>query len=177
MGYTCITKGYVGEWARQEIEVIGAASDRDHSAVRSQRAGEIADSLTGEEDVVALFTTEDPRGDRMWLMKPKGTPWTVEENYTCPKSGEKYGAGERVLKGEYYEKVARSKDLYEFRPDLGVLSVPARMLRAGGMAEPIQLELQAPRSDRHTRKFYKLHEDSSARITDLIVNMFKDKNK
>ena len=54
------------------------------------------------------------------------------------------GPGEYVLNGEYYERVCR--DLYEFRPDLGEFSVPARMLRAGGTTEEIQLNLEEGRS-------------------------------
>ena len=91
-------------------------------------------------------------------------------------SGEEFGQGERVLQGEYYEIVPRTDGLYEHRPDLGVFSVPAQMLRAGGATEPIRLELQ-PARNRRARKFYKLHEHSATRITDLIENVFMDKEK
>jgi hypothetical protein len=51
------------------------------------------------------------------------------------------------------------------------------MLRAGGVTEPIILEVQPRRSSRQTREFYKLHQDSVARIKDLIENVFMDKEK
>ena len=178
----CVNMEYVGGWKRHKFEYVAGAGVRDlhHSAERQRRADELADSLTGTEQAVALYTTEGSVADgRMWLMKPTNKPWKVSKNekHTCAVSGEVFGPGERVLEGEYYERVPRSNNLYEHRPDLGVFSVPARMLRAGGVTEPIILEVQPRRSSRQTREFYKLHQDSVARIKDLIENVFMDKEK
>ena len=178
----CVNTEYVGHWKRVPIQEVGGASDREHSAQRARRADGLADSLTGDDTVVALYTTEGSYGERMWLMKAKGQPWVVPPNtkHKCAVSGEKFGPGERVLKGEYYELV--TANVYEFRPDLGVFSVSARMLRAGGPSEPVELEMQPRRraarnSSRHTntREFFNLSHSSAARIKDLIENVYKDK--
>ena len=111
-------------------------------------------------------------------MKTSSKPWKVEENcsHVCPVSGEKYGPGEGVLEGVYFELVPRTTDLYELREDLGVFSVPSRMLRAGGPTEPIQF-LEESRSRRsNSRKFYRLPHTTAARIIDLIENVYKDKD-
>ena len=167
----CINMEYVGGWRRHKFEYATGAGVRDlhHNAERRRRADQLADSLIGNEEAVALYTTEGICGERMWLMKPTCKPWTVGkgETHSCPMSGEEFGQGERVLQGEYYEIVPRTDGLYEHRPDLGVFSVPARMLRAGGATEPIRLELQ-PARNRRARKFYKLHEHSATRVTDLL---------
>ena len=66
-------------------------------------------------------------------------------------------------------------NLYELRSDLGVFSVPALMLRAGGAAEKIELELEDSGLRNRTRQFYRLSEDTATRIKDLVVNVFRDK--
>ena len=177
---TCVNKKYAGIWKHREIVKDNGRSDRELTAARYKRADDLADSLVGDEDAVALYTKEGAHGERMWLMKPTGKPWVVAENdsHRCPISGEKFGPGERVLKGEYYELVPRTTDLYQFRPDLGEFSVPARMLRAGGPTEPIKMVKEATRSSRsrnarQDRNLFRLM--SLDRITDLIENVFKDK--
>ena len=173
----CVNVPYVGRWQRIQIQDVSGASDREHSTNRVRRADNLADSLTGEETAVALFTSEgESRGECMWLMKPKERPFCVAPNsaHICPKSGEKFGPGERVLKGEYYKRL--SHNVYEFRPDLGVFSVPARMLRAGGPTDPVVLERKTGFGGHPTdRQLYDLSACSAERIQDLITNVFKDK--
>ena len=67
----CVNKGYVGVWKRQQLQTVRAAGVRKHNPQRSKRAHAIADSLTGEEAAVALYTSQPERaGECFWLMKP-----------------------------------------------------------------------------------------------------------
>ena len=171
----CVNKGYVGVWKRQQLQTVRAAGVRKHNPQQSKRAHAIADSLTGEEAAVALYTSQPERaGECFWLMKPSKKTWCVAPNdeHTCPISKETFGPGERVLQGEYYQQV--DDNLYELRSDLGVFSVPALMLRAGRAAEKIELELEDSGLQNRTRQFYRLSEDTATRIKDLVVNVFRD---
>lgn len=73
---------YMGGWKRHKFEYVAGAGVRDlhHSAERRRRADELADSLTGTEQAVALYTTEGSVADgSMWLMKPTNKPWKVSK--------------------------------------------------------------------------------------------------
>ena len=142
-------------------------------------AAVVAAEITGEEQAVALFTKEGVRGERMWLIKPEGKPWVVPEGttVTCPVSKEKFGAGEPVMRGHYYEATSRNDPtLFEYRPDLGLFVVPAAMLRAGGKQDPIKLASHPMRASRTSRQreLFKLACECKTRIDYLIEHIYKD---
>lgn len=129
----CVNLQYVGESTRHTMERTQGPGVREGEGRRKERANKIADELTGAEDTVALYTDKgDWKGERMWLMKPKGKPEILKEKFTCPVSGEGFDAGERVLQGEFYKRLQHNEQLYELMPCLGIHTVPVNMLRAGG---------------------------------------------
>merc|ERR1711990_195141 len=147
-----------------------------HMAQRKEIAHAIADKIKGNEDAIALFTNEDAAGEHMWLMKPKGKAWKVQEDeFICTKSGEKFEKGERVIKGEYYEKL-RKEDLYEIKA--GIFTVPASMIRGGGEECPLAMHVHDPRAhvargSGRVARYFRLDPNSEANVTQNITNVFK----
>ena len=170
----CCNRRYVGKWKRHELQKLNKVGVELRRVTRRDLSDAIANDLTGEEEAVAVFTQLGSGGQSYWLLKPTGKPWIVQNNaFECPISKEKFEVGERVIQGEWYDIVDKRQGLYEFRPDLGVFTVPTLMLRAGGGEDPIRLEKMQPRG-RSSRQFYKLDGELGRRIEYLIDHVHRD---
>ena len=165
----CSNIAYVGMLMRGEMSRKGAVGD--NRALRRQLAHAIADELTGHEDAVAVFTQlGEVRGERMWLLKPKGKPYVLTQRFKCTVSGEEFDAGERVLQGWYYARLGSREELYEYKPHLGLFTVPASMLRAGGKEIPIKLtEYQ------HNAHYLEVDAHTRAAISNIMDTTFRDR--
>ena len=118
-------------------------------------------------------------------MKPTKEPWVVPkgQTYTCPVSSEEFDEGERVFQGTYYQQVGRDESLYEHRPELGVFTVPASCLRAGGSQDPVPLSpyegraagRRAGNASANEGRFFNISDSVRERIMYLIDHIYKDK--
>lgn len=127
----CVNKAWVGTFHDREVEQIGRAGETARKQRNNVESDKMADELKGGE-TVAIFChkKEDLRGNRFWLAKAVGEPWTVQETVAeCPVSGDEFDYGERVMKVQYYDRVGSSPSVFRFRPELGTFMVRTNMLR------------------------------------------------
>lgn len=164
----CYNMRYIGQLMRGEMRKKRAVGD--NRAIRREQANTIADQLTGNEDAVAIFTQLGEGTQRMWLLKPKGKPYVLKKKFQCTVSGEKFDAGERVLQGWWYDRLGKREDLYEFKEQLGLFTVPASMLRAGGQEIPIKLSKY-----KHNARYLVLEESTRLAIDNAIDTAFRDR--
>ena len=165
----CSNSAYIGPLVRAEMRRKREVGD--NRARRRELATVIAHELTGDEDAVAVFTSLGAgRGERVWLLKPKGKPYVLKQKFKCPISGEEFDLGERVLQGWWYDRLGKREDLYEYKPHLGLFTVAASLLRAGGKEIPIKLTPYA-----HNARYLELSRGTRAAISNLLDAAFRDR--
>jgi hypothetical protein len=123
---------------------------------------------------VAIFTTQDSRDHRYWLAKvvqPLNSALlapVLNAKATCPVSKEEFNEGDRVVYLTYLDR-QRGNRVFRHRPELGVFTVPATMLRCDG----IILDELGERV--YNQPLYEISFELDAEIKNIIEHKCKDR--
>ena len=124
-------------------------------------------------DVVAIYTSEDPRGYKYWLARVEQCAWVLPSSYDCAVSKDKFDEGARVLKVTYYEREGGAR-IFRHQQQLGTFTICSSLLRARG----IELSQANERERRHALplidSLLEVSESVDKEIKSTIMHVFKD---